>query len=83
VVQVDSILDKFRLETQQEDSYRQLAAQVRDRYNKILKEKLDIFQAQEEKGEKYYNDIYKVFESITDLVVFQRNLRYKVYMIPG
>jgi len=34
------------------------------------------------RGKKYYDDIYKVFESITDLVEFQRNLRYRVYMIP-
>jgi len=61
-------------------------------YKKSLKEKGFEYDELEEgkKGEegeedkkykKYYDDIYKVFESITDLVVFQRNLRYKVYMI--
>lgn len=52
---------------------------LKDEYDKILKKKQNIFQAQEEKKYKYYNDIYKVFESITDLVEFQRDLRYREY----
>lgn len=62
-------LDKSKLESET----------LRVEYSQILKEKLDIFKEQEEKKYKYYNDIYKVFESITDLVEVQKELRYREY----
>ena len=62
-------LDKSKLESET----------LRVEYRQILKKKLDIFKEQDEKKYKYYNNIYKVFESITDLVEVQKNLRHREY----
>jgi hypothetical protein len=56
-----------------------LEATERDSYRKILETKLDLFKVQREKyvaqEEKYYNDIYQVFNNLTDLVVYQKTIK--------